>query len=78
LGKGLGALIRDAEVAPQAIPTAAAAAATAAVPAAGSRRRAIAGDIDLLDPNPYQPRTKFARAGSKVAQSIRPAALSSR
>ena len=72
LGRGLGALIRDAEVAPQAMPTAAAAAATAAVPALAVAGGPLQADIDLLDPNPYQPRTKFAEAGlEELALSIR-------
>jgi ParB family chromosome partitioning protein len=73
LGRGLGALIRDVEVAPQAIQAVATSATAAAVAPAPS----IAGgplllDIDLLDPSPYQPRTKFAEiALEELAQSIR-------
>ena len=61
LGRGLGALIRDTEAAPQALPTAAAAA-TAAVPALAGVGGPFQADIDLVDPSPYQPRTRFAEA----------------
>jgi ParB family chromosome partitioning protein len=73
LGRGLGALIRDVEVAPQVTPPVATTAAAAAVAPA----LAIAGgplmlDIDLLDPSPYQPRTRFSEAAlEELAQSIR-------
>ena len=68
LGRGLGALIRDAEVAPQPTP----AAATAAVPALAIAGGPLQADIDLLDPSPYQPRTRFAEAAlEELAQSIR-------
>jgi len=73
LGRGLGALIREPEVAPQAIPASTSAGAAMAVAPAQS----IAGgplqiDIDLIDPSPYQPRTHFAEAGlEELAQSIR-------
>jgi ParB family chromosome partitioning protein len=73
LGRGLGALIREPEVAPQAIPPSTPTGAAAAVAPAQS----VAGgplqiDIDLIDPSPYQPRTRFAEAGiEELAQSIR-------
>jgi ParB family chromosome partitioning protein len=68
LGRGLGALIRDAEVAPQPTP----AAATAAVPALAIAGGLLQADIDLLDPSPYQPRSRFAEAAlEELAQSIR-------
>ncbi len=59
LGKGLGALIREPE--PQ-ISTGAGAATAAApalipAPATGSGQQLI--DIELIDPSPYQPRTRF-------------------
>jgi ParB family transcriptional regulator, chromosome partitioning protein len=62
LGRGLGALIREPEpqvpAAPPTTPTAAAGAA-----AAPAREAAPAGplqiDIDLIEPSPYQPRTRF-------------------
>jgi ParB family transcriptional regulator, chromosome partitioning protein len=73
LGRGLGALIRDSEVVPQVIPPNTSIGAAAAIAPAQS----IAGgplliDIDLIDPSPYQPRTRFAEAGiEELAQSIR-------
>jgi len=74
LGRGLGALIREQEVAtPVVAPTTPSAGAAAAVAPAQS----IAGgplqiDIDLIDPSPYQPRTRFAETGlEELAQSIR-------
>ena len=71
LGRGLGALIRDAEAAPQA-PSVAAAAATAVVPTMTVAGGPLQVDIDLLDPSPYQPRTMFAEAAlEELAQSIR-------
>jgi len=71
LGRGLGALIRDAEAVPQA-PLVTAAAATAAVPALAVAGGPFQADIDLLDPSPYQPRTRFAEAAlEELAQSIR-------
>jgi ParB family chromosome partitioning protein len=73
LGRGLGALIRETEVAPQGIPsTAPAGAATAAAPAHVAAGGPLQIDIDLIDPSPYQPRTRFADAGiDELAQSIR-------
>jgi ParB family chromosome partitioning protein len=71
LGRGLGALIRDTEAVPQALPTAAAAA-TAVVPALAVAGGPFQADIDLLDASPYQPRTRFAEAAlEELAQSIR-------
>jgi ParB family transcriptional regulator, chromosome partitioning protein len=74
LGRGLGALIRDPEVATsQVMPatttaTAASAAAPAPIPAGGP----LQVDIDLIDPSPYQPRTKFGEAAlEELAKSIR-------
>ena len=73
LGRGLGALIREPEPAPQVISASTSAGAAMAVAPAQS----IAGgplqiDIDLIDPSPYQPRTHFAEAGlEELAQSIR-------
>jgi len=73
LGRGLGALIREQEVAPQTIPpTASAGAATGVAPAQSAPGGPLQIDIDLLDPSPYQPRTRFAEAGiEELAQSIR-------
>jgi len=72
LGKGLGALIRDVEVeTPQAAP-AVATTATAAAPALAVAGGPLLLDIDLLDPSPYQPRTRFSEAAlEELAQSIR-------
>jgi ParB family chromosome partitioning protein len=73
LGRGLGALIHEPEVVPQVLPATASIGAASAVALAPS----IAGgplliDIDLIDPSPYQPRTRFAEAGlEELAQSIR-------
>jgi ParB family chromosome partitioning protein len=73
LGRGLGALIREQEAAPQTIPPtastgAAAAVAPAQIPAGGP----LQVDIDLIDPSPFQPRTRFAEVGlEELAQSIR-------
>src|SRR6516164_8402963 len=80
LGRGLGALIRELEgkkpepapAPPQPQPTAAGSAA-AAMPA----RQPIQGgpqeiDIDLIEPSPYQPRTKFhEQALDELARSIK-------
>ena len=80
LGRGLGALIRELEgkkpepapAPPQPQPSAAGSAA-AAMPA----RQAMQGgpqeiDIDLIEPSPYQPRTKFhEQALDELARSIK-------
>jgi ParB family chromosome partitioning protein len=75
LGRGLGALIRDVEVPPQAVPgsaTTAAGTAAAAAPAPAVTGGPLLADIDLLDPSPYQPRTRFGEAAlEELAQSIR-------
>src|SRR5690348_4468939 len=78
LGKGLSALIREPELpsaAPQpspaipVTPSGAAAAPARAVEAAGA---VLQVDIDLIEPSPYQPRTRFAQAAlEELAQSIR-------
>jgi ParB family chromosome partitioning protein len=69
LGRGLGALIRESEAVSQVVsPTAATAVAPAQVATGGP----LQIDIDLIDPSPYQPRTRFAEAGlEELAQSIR-------
>src|SRR5215471_12965353 len=80
LGRGLGALIRELEgrkpepapAPPQPQPTSAGSAA-AAMPA----RQPMQGapqeiDIDLIEPSPYQPRTKFHEQGlDELARSIK-------
>src|SRR4029077_3905105 len=74
LGRGLGALIRDSEVAPSVVaPTASTAgAAAAAAPGQGVNGGPLQVDIDLVDPSPFQPRTRFAETGlDELAQSIR-------
>jgi len=73
LGRGLGALIREPEVVPQVIPpTTSMGAATAVAPAQSIAGGPLQIDIDLIDPSPYQPRTRFAEAGlEELAQSIR-------
>ena len=73
LGRGLGALIRDLEVAaPPLIPASASVAATAAAPAPIAVGGPLQIDIDLIDPSPYQPRTRFDEAAlEELAQSIR-------
>jgi ParB family chromosome partitioning protein len=72
LGRGLGALIREPE--PQVAPPPAPAAVGTAV--APSRETMSAGpqqiDIDLIDPSPYQPRTRFREeALEELARSIK-------
>jgi len=73
LGRGLGALIRDVEVEPQVTaPVAATASAAAVAPALAVAGGPLLLDIDLLDPSPYQPRTRFPEAAlEELAQSIR-------
>jgi ParB family chromosome partitioning protein len=76
LGRGLGALIRepDAVIVPHG--GSASAVATAVAAAVASTPSGTGGtpqiDIDLIDPSPYQPRTRFAEpALEELAQSIR-------
>src|SRR5271165_5637212 len=88
LGRGLGALIREPEpqvpATPATPPTAAVAtssgSAAAAAPALTHRPASLAPspsgpqeiDIDLIDPSPYQPRTRFREeALDELARSIR-------
>jgi ParB family chromosome partitioning protein len=73
LGRGLGALIRETEVvSPVATPTSSTGAGTATAPAQSNAGGPLQIDIDLIDPSPYQPRTRFAEAGiEELAQSIR-------
>jgi ParB family transcriptional regulator, chromosome partitioning protein len=72
LGRGLGALIREPE--PQVQPPQTPAAARAVTPP--SREIMSAGpqqvDIDLIDPSPYQPRTRFREETlEELARSIK-------
>ena len=78
LGRGLGALIREPEPQVPAPPTPAqphATSTSAAAAAAPAREAAHAGplqlDIDLIEPSPYQPRTRFREeALDELARSI--------
>jgi ParB family chromosome partitioning protein len=86
LGRGLGALIREPEpqpAAPATPPTpavvtasgSAAAPAPAFTPGAAAPAHPLPGpqeiDIDLIDPSPYQPRTRFREEGlDELARSI--------
>ena len=73
LGRGLGALIREPETAPQAPqPVTSTGSAAAAAPAQVASGGPLQIDIDLIDPSPFQPRTRFAEARlEELAQSIR-------
>ena len=73
LGRGLGALIREPETAPQApLPVTSMGSGAAVAPAQSIAGGPLQIDIDLIDPSPYQPRTRFAEAGlEELAQSIR-------
>jgi ParB family chromosome partitioning protein len=73
LGRGLGALIREPEAVSQDTPpVTSTGAATAVAPAQIIAGGPLQIDIDLIDPSPYQPRTRFAEAGlEELAQSIR-------
>jgi ParB family transcriptional regulator, chromosome partitioning protein len=78
LGRGLGALIREPEPQVPAPPTPAAqphATGSGAAAAAPARETAHPGplqiDIDLIEPSPYQPRTRFREeALDELARSI--------
>ena len=70
LGRGLEALIREPEVPGPVETPAVAPRAAAAAPAASDGPLQV--DIDLLDPSPYQPRTRFEDAAlEELARSIR-------
>ena len=74
LGRGLGALIREPEPQAPQSPPAQIGAGTAAAPAP-AREAAASGpvqiDIDLIEPSPYQPRTRFREEGlEELARSI--------
>lgn len=73
LGRGLGALIREPEAAPQAPqPVTSTGSAAAVAPAQIVVGGPLQIDIDLIDPSPYQPRTHFVEARlEELAQSIR-------
>lgn len=79
LGRGLGALIREPEpqvpapAAPTAQPHSTGSGAAAAAPARETTHRGpLEIDIDLIEPSPYQPRTRFREeALDELARSIR-------
>src|SRR6516225_4594048 len=77
LGRGLGALIRElegkrSEPAPPAIQPQAAAPGTAAPAGQATQGGPQEIDIDLIEPSPYQPRTKFhEQALDELARSIK-------
>jgi ParB family transcriptional regulator, chromosome partitioning protein len=73
LGRGLGALIREPEVVAQAPqPVTSAGAAAGVAPAQTIAGGPLQIDIDLIDPSPFQPRTRFAETGlEELARSIR-------
>jgi ParB family transcriptional regulator, chromosome partitioning protein len=80
LGRGLSALIREPEVPPpgnstpgsSAAPAASSAAAVAPARAQETPGSILQLDIDLIDPSPFQPRTRFAQGAlDELAQSIR-------
>lgn len=71
LGRGLGALIREPEPTPQ--PQASGTAAAPAMSPTQAPPTMIPQqvDIDLIEPNPYQPRTRFREAAlDELARSI--------
>src|SRR5271169_2664070 len=73
LGRGLGALIHEPDVVPQvSTSNTTTGSATAVAPAQSIAGGPLQIDIDLIDPSPYQPRTRFAEAGlEELTQSIR-------
>src|SRR5277367_5115141 len=74
LGRGLSALIRDPEPQPPQQPPAAVAGGSAAAvaPALAPNDIFLQVDIDLIDPSPFQPRTRFREeALEELARSIR-------
>jgi ParB family chromosome partitioning protein len=77
LGRGLGALIREPEPKPQPEAATIQPAPTAAVGAAAAPAREVVHpgpqqiEIDLIEPSPYQPRTRFREeALNELARSI--------
>jgi ParB family transcriptional regulator, chromosome partitioning protein len=77
LGRGLGALIREPEAptTTEAVPTQPQAVTSGGAAVAPAREPSHAGphqiDIDLIDPSPYQPRTRFREeALDELARSI--------
>ncbi len=79
LGRGLGALIREPEAAPVGsstpptapVPSSSGSAAAAAPAMAAPSSGPLQIDIDLIEPSPYQPRTRFREeALDELARSI--------
>jgi ParB family chromosome partitioning protein len=75
LGRGLGALIREPEQQHAPGPATAATSANSGAAAAPAREATFGGphqvDIDLIEPSPYQPRTRFREeALDELARSI--------
>jgi ParB family transcriptional regulator, chromosome partitioning protein len=76
LGRGLGALIREPEAPIPTTPSldaaySAAASGTAVAPAREVSTTPLEVDIDLIDPSPYQPRTRFREeALAELTRSI--------
>ena len=76
LGRGLGALIREAEKKPETEPAPVQPQPTTTSGVAAAPVRQLAGpqeiDIDLIEPSPYQPRTRFREeALEELARSIK-------
>lgn len=78
LGKGLSALIREPEAPqpasenPSVAPSSTSAAAVAPARVADPSGSVLQLDIDLIDPSPFQPRTRFVQGAlDELAQSIR-------
>lgn len=74
LGRGLGALIREPEAAaPRPAPEATSAATGAAIaPVPALTGGPLQIDVDLIDPSPFQPRTRFVETAlEELAHSIR-------
>jgi ParB family transcriptional regulator, chromosome partitioning protein len=75
LGRGLSALIREPEPLPQPlqeVPPPAPGTLPQGQPAASQNEGLLHVDIDLIDPSPYQPRTRFREQSlEELAQSIR-------
>jgi ParB family chromosome partitioning protein len=76
LGRGLGALIREPEAPAAPLPQPSVSATAQAAATAPAREHATTGpqqiDIDLIEPSPYQPRTRFREeALDELARSIK-------
>ncbi len=76
LGRGLGALIRESEQKPEPQPAPVQSQPSTASGAAAAAVRQLTGpqevDIDLIEPSPYQPRTRFREeALEELARSIK-------